>query len=941
MIRFSKAIVIFGALSIWYALFGFLIAPLLVRYFGERYLQQNFSPESSIQQVSINPFKAAIRVEGLFVADQAGSWSIAWRQAELNANAASLIKFYPVVDAVRLDGAEITYQRQAAEGKAADTSETEQAVDWREQVERLKLAEIPQLRVDLLEVSEGRLKFSDPAAGEGFVKTIDPINFTLRDLTTEVDPGRETVMRFQALTEEGGRLSWEGVFNSQPIRSSGTFSLSGLAVHALSPYFKELIRFELERAVYAISFDYELDFSDLDHLLEIQDGQMALTELLCQPMGEAEPFISVDSILVDAIDFRFPAMDLKIAEISVSDGATRVSRNTEGQINLLNLFAIPPAAAPAQVAPEPDAAGTDSSLAEISYQVAAVSLSDYRISWQDALGVGQANVIVDIPHMQLSGVSSDSDAPVEIEADYVVGEAGTASLSGSVVPSGPALDLSLKIEMLPLELLSPYAEEFGATSISAGRFDFNGRLQYAPAGTQTLTGEISARDVSLANDERLSADWALLGVQGMRVGFAPFSLVMDSLSLESPVVGFTQAPSEDTGAQLATPKRDPAEEKVPADSGLPIRIDSLRLSDGRFVFKDARTVPPSEIVMDALGLEVSGLDLAGGRTAEIGLSTGLNGSRLTVGGTTDASRFKEATQLRVSLEGLALPAFSPYSGQAVGRRIASGQFNLESNWQIEAGQLRATNKMRIESFKLGDRVESEQATRLPLDLAVILLQGPNGVMDLSLPLSGDLNDPKMRLGQIIRTAIVGLITNVASSPFKMLSGLVGGEEDLSLVRFETGSSALSSAMISRLNTLAAALKKRPGIQLFMTPKISEADLVWLSEKALRADLMDGAEIGDERIFRKRLRQRYREKMQAAGTPDRETTAEDADGLARMVAALLPDVVLTDAERGALASARAQAIREHLVVAQGIAAERLVEGESEIRTPASTVVFELE
>lgn len=955
MSRISKTAIILGALFVLYVLIGFLIAPPLVRYFGERFLQENFSPESTIERVRINPFKASIRVEGLFLSDPAGSWSMAWKEAEVNASAATLINFYPVVDAVRLNGADIRYHRQPGEVESVDLSETASGPTWREQVEQLNLAEIPQVRVDLLEVSEGRFEFTDTTAAEDYSETIDPINFALRDLTTASDVDGDTAMRFVAETKGDGRLVWEGDFQSHPIRSSGSFSLNGIAVHDLSPYFTELIRFDLERALYALSFDYSLDLSDFENLFQIEAGQMALTEVLCRPIGETDRLIAVESVGIDGIDFRFPSMALKIAEISVRDGETRITRDVDGRINLADLVVLPEAPEDGSATSEPEPMKTEDALPGLSYEVATITLADYRIVWEDRLSAGPANLTVDIPQMQLVGFSSDFASPVEIDASYLLGDTGTASLSGSAVPAGPNLDLALQINSLPLQLLSAYTEAFGDASIHGGTFDFEGRLQYAEAGAQALTGEASVAGFSLVYDDRLDADWSLLELQGMRVDLAPFSLAMDSISLQEPVLVFTQTADEiseptgesdalveSTGDALVESASDAPAESAGGQSGVPVQIASLRVSDGQFSFNDARMEPATKIVMNETNLDLAGLDLAGDQPAEISFNTRINGSPLTIDGTLDASRLKAATHLKISLKGLALSAFSPYSGQAVGRGIADGQFNLDSDWQIEASQLSATNAIRIENFKLGDRVESEGATRLPLDLAITLLKGPGGVMDLSLPLSGDLSDPKVGIGQIVRTAFVGLITNVASAPFKILGGLVGGgePEELSFVRFEAGSSELGGDMIGRLNKLATALKKRPDIVLSMQPEISNEDLVRLSEEKLRLELMEGAEVDEERIYRRRLTQRYREQMQAAGTPDRETSAEDAAGFSEMVATLLPGVTLTDADRSALASARTAVIRDHLVGNQEIAAERVVADEPQIGTDASRVAFEL-
>jgi hypothetical protein len=357
-------------------------------------------------------------------------------------------------------------------------------------------------------------------------------------------------------------------------------------------------------------------------------------------------------------------------------------------------------------------------------------------------------------------------------------------------------------------------------------------------------------------------------------------------------------------------------------------------------YVDERMEPATRIVMEELSLSLNGLDLAASQPVDVALSTRVNGSELKVDGVINASQMKEATRLKVSLSGLSLPEFSSYSGQAVGRRIASGSFDLNSDWVIEANQLEASNKILIDQLKFGDRVESESAVSLPLDLAVTLLKGPNGVMDLSLPLSGDLSDPEVGIGQIVRTAIVGLISNVATAPFKLLSGLVDTEQDLSVVNFDTGASSLDPAMVQRLNVLSAALKKRPGLTLVMTPQVSQADAMKLAEAKLRSDLLGDSDPSDEKLYRKRLTKRYRDTMEAAGTPDTENDADDERGLKQMLGALLPGVELSDADRASLAAARTAAIREHLITAQGIAADRLSVADPEVGSSESGARFDL-
>ena len=51
----------------------------------------------------------------------------------------------------------------------------------------------------------------------------------------------------------------------------------------------------------------------------------------------------------------------------------------------------------------------------------------------------------------------------------------------------------------------------------------------------------------------------------------------------------------------------------------------------------------------------------------------------------------------------------------------------------------------VERLTLGEKVKSPEAVDLPLDLAIALLEDSNGVIDLGLPVSGNLDSPEFEL----------------------------------------------------------------------------------------------------------------------------------------------------------------------------------------------------
>ncbi|MGD9877992.1 MAG: hypothetical protein AB7S84_14635, partial [Desulfococcus sp.] len=135
---------------------------------------------------------------------------------------------------------------------------------------------------------------------------------------------------------------------------------------------------------------------------------------------------------------------------------------------------------------------------------------------------------------------------------------------------------------------------------------------------------------------------------------------------------------------------------------------------------------------------------------------------------------------------------------------------------------------------------SPDAASLPLDLAVALLQDANGVIDIGLPVRGNLNDPQFSFGGIIWKAFTNLITKIATAPFRALGALLGIEgESLEAVAFEPGSAAPSPPEREKLDKLREALKQRPQLQVVVTGRYdAQADGRVLRERRVRRTLAE-------------------------------------------------------------------------------------------------------
>jgi hypothetical protein len=404
---------------------------------------------------------------------------------------------------------------------------------------------------------------------------------------------------------------------------------------------------------------------------------------------------------------------------------------------------------------------------------------------------------------------------------------------------------------------------------------------------------------------------------------------------------------------------------------LSAKIDLVDIKDASAYFSDLSLRPSFTTGIEQLNGSIKGLSSFAQTGGEITLDGQVDRyapvkilgafNPLSPGGHTDVS---------MSFKHIELTTFTPYSGKFMGYRIERGKLSLDLHYIVDGRQLNASNKILMEQFTLGDKVDSPEATHLPVRFAIALLKDRNGNIDLDLPVKGSLDDPKFSVGRIILKVLTNLVTKAVTSPFKALSALVGGGEDeqLDIVDFAAGGSGLDSSQTGRLDKLGKALTDRPQLRLDIPVAYDAlADSTALTQSRYQQRLNDeitavraksgsktasAAPTDDDRA--RAIERLYVTQFGSAPPPVSRTgkklkrgevdstyvaaqQARTQDMEQRLIAATHIDP--TDYTR--LGQARALAIKDRLV-AQGVAEEQLfiVETGGPTRVPGPTVHVQL-
>ena len=157
------------------------------------------------------------------------------------------------------------------------------------------------------------------------------------------------------------------------------------------------------------------------------------------------------------------------------------------------------------------------------------------------------------------------------------------------------------------------------------------------------------------------------------------------------------------------------------------------------------------------------------------------------------STFREdrALDIEAEVKGFDLSAVSAYSGKYVGYGIRKGKLSAKLNYKIEDRKLSASNNIFLDQLTFGDPVESPDAIKAPVLLAVALLKNGRGEINLDLPVSGTLDDPQFSIGGLVFQAIMNLLGKAITAPFALLGSMFGGGEELAWLEFDAGRAGIT------------------------------------------------------------------------------------------------------------------------------------------------------
>ncbi len=729
-----------------------------------------------------------------------------------------------------------------------------------------------QWRVGQIELAEGRVRLRDPAWPQG--QLVSPIAAGVKGLASAADAPPAT-LRLTLGDAHGARLQVEGQLMPATQAAQLKADVADLKpLPWLAPW-QSLLPVQLLDASLSAQAQGQIGQDGW----AVSDAALQVAGLQLQPAGSkldrgkaaadrlVLPQLAVAGLQVQGR--RGEPIAAQLASVTLRGLNLKATRDERGTI------AWAPQATSRRETPPPAAGGGGApprwQVGELRCSGCALSFSDRSVTPTAAFGIARTE-------LTLRKLDSDLAQTLNFELATQVLNGGRIKASGTARPQPLALRSRIDVTALDLRMLQPYLEPrvnlslVSAKASAAGELRLDGTAR-DPVSVARWRGRVALNEVRALDQLNQAEFLRFKGLQldGADLGWQPSGLEADlgevalddfygrvivnadarinlldiakrageegPRSLTTPeAAGAGQAPAP-TPSQTPASAPDPAASgPVPAAPPPQLRWRAIRLAGGVVDFTDNFIRPNYSAKLTDIGGDVSALAWNDPQPATVKISGKVDGSApLEIAGSMHPLGPRLATDITASARGIDITRLTAYSGRYAGYGIEKGTLSVKVRYRIENGKLEAENNLYLDQLTFGDKVDSPSALKLPVLLAVSLLKDRNGVIDIDLPISGSLDDPKFSIGGIIVRVIVNLITKAITAPFSLLaSAFGGGGQELGYVEFAPGSSELTDASKQRLDTLAKALNDRPGLKLEATGRADAA----LDDAALRGQHLD-------------------------------------------------------------------------------------------------------
>ncbi len=951
------AVILFIALII---LAGFTVAPAVLKPVLIKNIAKATHRDVAIERIKINPFTLSTTIQGFKLADPGGaSPFIAFD--ELHVNWSVIISAFRralVLEEVRLVNPYVGITRKT-DGTYNFSDLLPKDEDKKEETSKPF-----HFSLNNIQITGGRIDFSDLP---------NKTNHTVRDLQLAVP----FISNIQHDLKKYVEPKFSALVNGDPMRATGKtmpFESSRATVFDVDlndvdlPRYLQYVPLRLNFKLASAVLDTHLRITFMSHEDRAPElsitGQAALKNVALDDL-KGNKILRLAALTAEIASVEPLVPNAHLAGITLDSPELLLQRDKQGKINLASLVdpqkkdenARPKNAGNGKTVKDKQTGGKT----ELTLNIDQFLIDKADITFTDAAPAQPVKIRMAPLRLKASNVSLKKDAKADVDLTLVMDKHTNIAAKGAVSINPVGADLALNVKNLAIRPFQPYFTESVQLDVTRGAVSTAGKLVFKMDAKEkpsvSYIGNLAVLQLA-AIDRMRSQDFVKfqrLEFNALSAGYNPLFVNIRDISLADFFVRiliheggstniqdiFSPSKKEENKTPASATAQPDAKEPAGKPSNEPapdIKIGKVRFARGTVDFADRNIKPSYRVTMLNLQGGVTGLSSQDISRAKVDLKGHLGyGSPIEIGGTINPLIKDIFADIKVRFKDIEMSTVSPYTIKFLGYPITKGKLTFDVSYLINQRKLNAENKVFFDQLTFGDKVDSPDAISAPVTLAVSLLTDRNGQINLDIPVSGSLDDPKFKVWPVIWQILVNLITKAVTSPFALVSSLTGSGEEMSYVEFDAGSAKLSEAELKKIAALTKVLYDRPNLKLDIegyvdaagdTEGLKKARMNRMLKAQKLKELLDKgqANVSQDNIsigpseYEKYLTLAYK----AADFPKPKTALGMLKDLppADMEKLMLENISITENDLSGLAARRAQAVRERLLQDEKIEPARI-------------------
>jgi hypothetical protein len=773
-------------ITLLYAVVGFFLLPYYLQSNLSKLVYKNFGIETYVDSIHLNPFTYELSIKNFIIKDQKKENLLFFENLYLNLKLTDLLKGGIYLDHLKLDN--FKFSVNLDKDKTPNFQFLIDQLSQKKQTQKPTPKEqtlLPSFTIKKLDLNYLNFTFADFSKEELYSVETKPFDINLKDIS--INPNHINNIDFQIDTKESGSIIFDSQFIVDPLELKGIVKLKNINFNKKFDYFKtDDLKFDMKSDSIDLAVEYSLNINESLLKLDLNN------------------------------------IDLSIPQIKISqDPYVLEVKNYKTQIKYIEL-------------------NRDK---ELVYRIKEAKVDSEQIDFFDKT-VDHTLPIKNF-HLQLPLITSNLTNKIEFYSSLDLPEKGKLVSDGAVLLDPLSVSSNIKLESGTLIPYKKYIEQFTNIGINSFDIDFTSfvEVEFIEDATQyKLFSDLEFANIDLENKTNQQKLVKLDSLLIDDISLENNKLHIKHTVLEKPFIhfqlnqdgsiNFSDLVKENSAKEQKEDKtKENTSKKTPPFA---LHVDQVEVKNGEMKFDDKSVLPHFSSHEEQINIKVKNITLDPNSKTLITHNSVIDKYAL-LELKTDLTLVNplEDMNVEVDLKNVDLPSLSSYSGKFIGNKLANGKLSLALEHKIKKGILESSNNIKIQDLELGEEVESNQSIDAPIGLAIALLEDSSGLIDLDIPMDGDVKSPNFDLSDAISDVIVNTIVGIVTAPFKFLSIISGldGDSDLSSIGFAYGESKVDVIQKEKLDTLSQSLLKRPNLELTITPVYDlEKDLKALEEK---------------------------------------------------------------------------------------------------------------